>query len=120
MGPSVTPFEFDESVYSGDEVKVLCHVAKGDEPVAIGWTRNGAPLRADPAAGVQLQSVGGKTSLLTLTNVGHNSDGEYRCTAYNAAGVAWHAANLTVYGKGPQRSPDRTPSCFSRRSLAVR
>ena len=99
VGPAINPFAFDQPVYSGDDVQVTCYVSKGDEPISVSWTLNGMPLTSGHN-GVQLVNVGSKTSLLTLTNVNHNSDGEYRCLAHNPAGVASYSANLTVYGKG--------------------
>ena len=110
VGPAINPFAFDQPVYSGDDVQVNCYVSKGDEPLSVSWTLNGMPLTSGHN-GVQLVNVGSKTSLLTLTNVNHNSDGEYRCLAHNPAGVASYSANLTVYGKGmrPLVSPATLP-----------
>lgn len=95
--PTINPFAFDQPVYSGDEVQVTCYVARGDEPVALSWMFNGQSFGNRP--GVSIVNVGSKTSLLTLSNVNHNSDGEYRCLARNPAGTVSFAANLTVYGK---------------------
>ena len=97
MGPAINPFAFDEPVYSGDDVQLTCYVSRGDEPVSIWWTLNGARLQ--DGHGVHLVGVGSKTSLLTMTNVNHYSDGEYRCTAQNPAATVSYSANLTVYGK---------------------
>ena len=98
MPPAINPFAFDQPVYSGDDVQVTCYVARGDEPISLSWTLNGQPL-SNSRPGVNLVNVGSKTSLLTLNNVNHHSDGEYRCLARNPAGVVAFSANLTVYGK---------------------
>lgn len=93
-------------MYSGDDVQVNCYVSRGDEPVSVSWTLNGEPL-TDSRAGVQILNVGSKTSLLTLNNVNHRSDGEYRCWASNPAGAVSFPANLTVLGK--TRAATRRP-----------
>lgn len=97
--PAINPFAFDQPVYSGDDVQVTCYVARGDEPISMSWTLNGQPL-TNSRPGVNLVNVGSKTSLLTISNVNHHSDGEYRCLARNPAGEVSFSANLTVYGKG--------------------
>nr|ACC65888.1 Down syndrome cell adhesion molecule isoform [Daphnia pulex] len=98
--PAINPFAFDQPVYSGDDVQLTCYVARGDEPISVSWTLNGLPLD-NSRPGVNLVNVGSKTSLLTMSNVNHNSDGEYRCLAKNPAGVSSYSANLTVYGSTP-------------------
>lgn len=102
--PAINPFAFDSPVYSGDDVQVTCYVSRGDEPISVSWTLNGEPL-TDSRSGVQILNVGSKTSLLTLANVNHQSDGEYRCWAKNPAGSASLPASLTVYGKTGRRQP---------------
>lgn len=99
--PAINPFAFDQPVYSGDDVQLTCYVARGDEPISVSWTLNGLPLD-NSRPGVNLVNVGSKTSLLTMSNVNHNSDGEYRCLAKNPAGISSYSANLTVYGKANQ------------------
>lgn len=96
--PAINPFAFDQPVYSGDDVQLTCYVARGDEPIAVSWTLDGIPLD-NSRPGVNLVNVGSKTSLLTMSNVNHYSDGEYRCVARNPAGISSYSANLTVYGK---------------------
>ena len=102
--PAINPFAFDQPVYSGDDVQLTCYVARGDEPIAVSWTLNGLPLD-NSRPGVNLVNVGSKTSLLTMSNVNHNSDGEYRCLAKNPAGLSFYSANLTVYGKAGPPNP---------------
>lgn len=97
VSPAINAFAFEEPVYSGDDTQLTCYVSRGDEPISISWTFNGQVLNS--GLGVQVVNVGSKTSLLTLTNVNHRSDGEYSCTARNPAGVAVFSAELTVYGK---------------------
>ena len=106
--PAVNPFAFDQPVYSGDDVQLTCYVARGDEPIDISWSLNGEPLTSNNRQGVSVVNVGSKTSLLTLTNVNHHSDGEYRCSARNPAGLVSFSANLTVYGKKLKKKKRKT------------
>ena len=95
--PSINPFEFEEEVFSGSDVLLTCHVRRGDQPLTIWWTLNGARLTTNATTSVTMFNT--KTSVLTLTGVDHYSNGEYRCIAENSAGLTSHSANLTVYGK---------------------
>jgi len=97
--PSINPFEFEEEVFSGSDALLTCHVSRGDQPLTIWWTLNDLQLTNNATSGISMVKVGSKTSLLTLTNVDHHSNGEYRCFAENPAGQTSHSANLTVYGK---------------------
>ena len=99
VSPSINPFDFEEEVFAGTDVQLNCYVSRGDRPLTIWWTRNDVRLNDESSAGVGVINVGAKTSLLTLTNVNHHSDGQYRCWAENPAGLTSHSANLTVYGK---------------------
>lgn len=102
--PVINPFAFDQPVYSGDDVQLTCYIARGDEPISVWWTLNGQ-LLDNSRPGVNLVNVGSKTSLLTMSNVNHHSDGEYRCLAKNPAGMSFYSANLTVYGKATGSDP---------------
>ena len=97
--PSINPFEFEEEVFSGSDALLTCHVSRGDQPLTIWWTLNGVRLTSNATTGVSVVNVGAKTSLLTLANVDHHSDGQYHCFAENSGGQTSHSANLTVYGK---------------------
>jgi hypothetical protein len=114
--PTINPFAFDQPVYSGDDVQLTCYIARGDEPISVSWTLNGLPLD-NSRQGVNLVNVGSKTSLLTMSNVNHNSDGEYRCMAKNPAGVSSYSANLTVYGKANQNGQSQFKKKKKRKSL---
>lgn len=95
--PSINAFEFDEEIFSGSDAQLSCYVSRGDQPLTIWWTRNGVRISNDAATSVTMFNA--KTSVLTLNEVDHHSDGEYRCIAENPAGQTSHSANLTVYGK---------------------
>jgi len=115
--PSIHPFEFEEEVFSGSDAQLGCYVSRGDQPLTIWWTLNGAPLTSNATIGVSTVSVGTKTSLLTLTGVDYHSAGEYRCFAENPAGQTSHSANLTVYGKESNRKTTSNLPSFRSASL---
>ena len=115
--PSINPFEFEEEIFSGSDAQLACYVSRGDQPLTIWWTLNGAPLTSNATIGVSTVSVGTKTSLLTLTGVDYHSAGEYRCFAENPAGQTSHSANLTVYGKKSNRQTTSNLPSFRSASL---
>ena len=81
---------------TGDDAALTCHASKGDTPMTISWTFDGRPVADD--AGVQVVSVGRRTSVLSIQSVGADHSGQYTCTATNAVGEAQHSARLTVKG----------------------
>lgn len=90
------PVSFGEHVNTGDMVAVQCAVVKGDQPVRIRWTVDGADLQSGD--GVEVSKLGSKISALTIDSVQPDHRGRYTCTAENAAGVDSQSADLNVLG----------------------
>ena len=80
----------------GEEAALTCRASKGDTPMTISWAFDGRPVAGD--AGVQVFSVGRRTSVLSIQSVEADHSGLYTCTATNAVGEAQHSARLTVKG----------------------
>lgn len=95
--PSISPFTFGKNaVNAGELVQQNCAVTKGDEPLNITWTLNGAD--ASSVSGIYVLKIGSKTSILTIESVGAYHGGNYTCTATNAAGLSQFTAHLAVNG----------------------
>ena len=80
----------------GQDATLLCSAYKGDTPLTLVWTVDGAPVAGRP--GVQVLPAGARSSLLTVPAVAAEHSGEYTCTASNAAGTVTHSARLDVRG----------------------
>lgn len=94
--PHITPFSFDNEANFGDSVQLTCHVTKGDRPVKIAWKFSGGVL--SDQIGVTTTQVGDRTSLLTISSVMAEHNGNYSCVATNAAGSVHHTAAIQVNG----------------------
>lgn len=95
--PSISPFTFGKNaVNAGELVQQNCAVTKGDEPLNITWTLNGA--NASSVSGIYVLKIGSKTSILTIESVRAYHGGNYTCTATNAAGLSQFTAHLAVNG----------------------
>ena len=81
---------------TGEEAALTCRASKGDTPMRLRWRFEGRPVAGD--AGVQVFSVGRRTSVLSIQAVAAGHSGLYTCTAANAAGEARHSARLIVKG----------------------
>ncbi|KPI92826.1 Down syndrome cell adhesion molecule-like protein CG42256 [Papilio xuthus] len=94
VAPIITPFEFDESVFYGEGVQVMCHVPKGDKPLTFNWSFNGGDVSSLP--GLNIMNVGDMGSVLIIPAVTAAHSGNYTCTAANVVARASHLATLNV------------------------
>lgn len=95
--PYINPFSFDGDANSGDNVQLMCHVAKGDMPMKISWLFNGKEVQS--MLGVVMQKLGDRSSFMTVPSVKAENMGSYTCLATNAAGIYNHTAQLFVNGR---------------------
>jgi Immunoglobulin domain len=77
-------------------VTVPCGVTEGDRPVLLAWSFNGAPIL--PHMGVNVVSLGERSSILSIGAVTASHAGNYSCSATNEAGFDAFSATLVVKG----------------------
>lgn len=94
--PVIASFEFDESVFYGEGVQVMCHVTKGDKPLTFKWTFNGGDVSLLP--GLNIMNVGDMGSALIIPAVTAKHAGNYTCTAANIVARSSHHSTLNVKG----------------------
>ena len=95
--PVIAPFTFASSVVNqGEFAQLMCSVNRGDEPLAIAWNLTGDVVSS--YASITTTMLGRRTSILTISSVGHRHSGVYTCMASNPAGAATHSAELNVNG----------------------
>lgn len=92
------PFTFgEESFNTGDSTGVSCMIVKGDLPITIRWTLNGAPI-VSGENGITIAKLSAKTSVLNMASVEKDHRGIVKCIAENSAGVAEYSSELSVNG----------------------
>ena len=95
--PSLMPLNFGSDILDeGEFAQLLCIVRKGDEPLSLTWALKGATISSEP--GLTTASLGTRTSMLTISSVGHRHSGQYTCTVQNKAGQTSESAELKVNG----------------------
>lgn len=94
--PHIMPFDVEEELNTGDSVQLNCHVSKGDKPLKITWSFHGKELSSH--MGITTTKISDRSSLLTISSVMAAHNGNYTCTATNAAGSASHTTPLHVNG----------------------
>lgn len=94
--PHIIPFSLEEEVNNGESVQLNCHVSKGDLPLTIRWSFHGEALSSH--MGISTTKIGDRTSLLTISSAMAAHNGNYTCTASNAAGNVSHTATVHVNG----------------------
>ena len=96
VAPQLVPLTFGRDVVDqGDFAQLSCIAMKGDEPMVISWTFHGES-GADPD--IITTPIGNRGSMLVISSVGKDHNGNYTCTAKNDAGVASETAVLKVNG----------------------
>ena len=90
-----------DSLDEGQLAQVICIVAKGDEPLTISWSLQGENISSEPS--LTTNSLGTRTSMLTIDSVGYRHSGTFTCTANNRAGTATQSVLLKVNGKSESR-----------------
>ncbi|XP_034712536.1 basement membrane-specific heparan sulfate proteoglycan core protein-like isoform X1 [Etheostoma cragini] len=78
------------TVRQGESVSFRCQVARGAQPIQLGWKRANNQGLPDNA------KTGSDGSVLTLANAQPENQGQYRCVAANSAGRRTVAAVLNV------------------------
>ena len=96
--PQLVPLTFGRDVVDeGDFAQLSCIAMKGDEPMVVSWTFHGQGISSD--LGIITTPIGGRGSMLVITSVGRDHNGNYTCSAKNWAGVISDTAVLKVNGR---------------------
>ena len=95
--PTLTPMSFGQDVVNeGDYGQLLCSVIRGDPPFSFQWSLHGDIVHTEP--GLTTNQIGGRTSILTISSIGHRHSGQYTCTVSNNAGQTSESTQLKVNG----------------------
>ena len=85
-----------EVVNEGDYGQLFCSIIRGDPPFSFTWSLQGDTVHTEP--GLTTNQIGGRTSMLTISSVGHRHSGRYTCTVKNNAGITTESTELKVNG----------------------
>lgn len=96
VAPIISAFEFDEAVFYGESIQVMCHIPKGDMPIRFTWLFRNRPLEKNDA--VIVTKMGDRSSILAIPSVSERNTGNYTCTASNMVASTNHTAKLNVQG----------------------
>ncbi|KAI8422223.1 hypothetical protein MSG28_006118 [Choristoneura fumiferana] len=93
--PLIVPFSFGEvPINPGDAVLVHCLATKGDLPLEISWTFSSETIDSSLHRDITTTQLSQRVSVLSITSVSANHQGNYTCIVQNAAGRAEHVATL--------------------------
>ncbi|KAK3862534.1 hypothetical protein Pcinc_031611 [Petrolisthes cinctipes] len=110
--PQLTPIDFGESTFfEGELAHATCVLRKGDRPVTFVWMFDGVELTHTDD--INVQSVGQRTSILTLDPVRAHHQGTYTCSVANLAGTVQVQAKLAV-----NETPELLPIEFGLRTFS--
>lgn len=92
----ISPFEFDEAIFYGESIQIMCHIPKGDMPLSLTWSFKDQPLKKSDD--VIITNVGVRSSILAIPAATEKHSGNYTCTASNTVARTNHTAVLNVQG----------------------
>lgn len=96
VAPIISPFDFDERIFYGESIQVMCHIPKGDMPLTLTWSFQNQHLTN--SNNVIITKVGDRSSILAIPAVTDKHSGNYTCTASNIVASTNHTSILNVQG----------------------
>uniref|UniRef100_T1JES4 Ig-like domain-containing protein n=1 Tax=Strigamia maritima TaxID=126957 RepID=T1JES4_STRMM len=95
IAPKIMPFSFQEDLLrEGMRARLQCVVSEGDSPITIQWLKDNAVI--PPELYIKIQQLDEFSSILNIGQVTPKHNGNYTCTAKNAATTAAYSAILNV------------------------
>src|SRR5277367_4686044 len=91
------PFAFqDDLLREGMRARLQCVLTDGDPKMEIKWTKDGRPI--SESLGIVIRKLDDFSSTLMIPIITPRHNGNYTCTATNAARSSQHTAVLNVNG----------------------
>ncbi|XP_054724902.1 cell adhesion molecule DSCAM-like [Uloborus diversus] len=101
--PELAPLHFPPTVKQGKRTAVTCSVVDGQPPFLFSWLKNGEDLKNKRQYEITTTEY---NSMLSISNPGAESNGNYTCRVSNAAGVdEKHDLLLVKALKAPKIKP---------------
>ncbi|GFY12183.1 titin [Trichonephila clavipes] len=94
--PKIKSFHFSNELEMGMRESVRCNVLNGDPPFEFSWYKDGLPLK--DARGISVRKTDEYDSILVISKVDADSNGNYTCKVSNSRGFDEKSAILSVKG----------------------
>lgn len=82
---TIHPLIFPSKISEGDNINIMCSVARGEKPFQFEWLKDGIKLKNEINADISILK---DTSILSINNINVKDSGNYTCIVRNNAGVA--------------------------------
>lgn len=93
----IKPFHFSGVLKTGKRTSVTCLVTDGQPPFKFTWLKDGQEI--PQSSSIVIRLFDDYTSILALTNLGPDSNGNYTCKVSNAAGTTQYSDVLLMKSK---------------------
>ncbi|GFU34761.1 titin [Nephila pilipes] len=107
--PKIKPFHFSGELNVGLRTVVMCAVIDGSPPFDFQWLKDSRPLTSSGGR-FSVESFNEFTSILTISDLDSESNGNYTCRVSNSAGSDEKSDSLNMRGF---RTPTIKPFNFS-------
>ncbi|XP_023225167.1 Down syndrome cell adhesion molecule-like protein Dscam2 [Centruroides sculpturatus] len=82
---TIHPLIFPSKISEGDNINIMCSVARGEKPFQFEWLKNGIKLKNEINADISILK---DTSILSINNIDIKDSGNYTCIVRNNAEIA--------------------------------
>lgn len=82
--PKINPFHFSDELNIGMRALVVCAVFDGDPPFSFSWYKDFTALQENRQVSIKTHEI---SSMLTISNLEPESNGNYTCKVSNSAGT---------------------------------
>ncbi|GFX61412.1 titin [Trichonephila clavipes] len=103
--PKIKPFHFSGELSVGLRTVVMCAVIDGSPPFDFQWLKDSRPLTSNGGRFL-VESFNEFTSILTISNLDSESNGNYTCRVSNSAGSDEKSDSLNM--RADQKDGDET------------
>lgn len=95
--PSIQPIIAPEQIQQGDSLRLFCSIIKGSLPMNFVWKHNGKIVQ-ESENHIQVENSSPYSSILVLSSIENEDDGNYSCSVYNSIGSDSSSVMISVQG----------------------
>lgn len=95
--PRIKAFQFSGDLTDGMRAVVTCSVISGNPPFSFTWMKDNSEIKGNQD--FMIRTIEDISSVLVITKLGPQSNGNYTCRVSNREGIDEHSDSLLMKGR---------------------